>query len=158
ERGRIKTLWAREIDDASSQPRYLYLAKAPRASLPPYGLAEVLAAAPELRRDLALVEGVIDVHQLRGRGFAAVAATGGAGASSLAFDKLAQLGVERVTLCFDRDSAGRSATARSIEQATRARRSPELFVLDPEQLAPAKDADELVRIRGLAAWHDLLRK
>src|SRR5581483_3627408 len=106
ENGRIKTLWARQIDGTPSQPRYLYLANAPRASLPPYGLSDVLGAASEARCDLALVEGVLDVHQLRGRGFAPVAATGGAGASSFVFDKLAQLGVERVTLCFDRDNSG----------------------------------------------------
>jgi hypothetical protein len=54
------------------------------------------------------------------------------------------------------DEAGRTATARAIENAARARHSPEIYVIDPERLAPAKDPDELVRQRGVAAWNQLL--
>jgi DNA primase len=158
ERGRVKTLWARGIDDTPQQPRNLYLANALRSNLPPYGLSDLAGAGADVRGDLTLVEGILDVHQLRSRSFAPVAAAGGAGASSFVFEKLAQLGVESLTLCFDGDDAGRTATARSIDHAARATHAPQLFVLDPEHLAPANDPDEFVRTRGLDAWRAILNK
>src|SRR5207244_40973 len=71
--------------------------------------------------------------------------------------RLHRLGINAVTLCLDNDSAGRAATARAIEHAARARRSPDIHVVGPEQLAPAKDPDALVREFGLDAWHGLIR-
>jgi DNA primase len=72
------------------------------------------------------------------------------------FERLHRLGIEAVTLCLDNDEAGRGATARAVENAARARQSPEVYVIDPERLAPANDPDQLVRQRGAAAWHELL--
>ena len=156
--GTIKTLWARALDDeASRNSRYLNLRGARRADLPPYGLSHVLAQPPEVRRALVLVEGLLDVHQLHSRGAHNVAALGGTAVSAELFERLARLGFERVTLCFDRDEPGRKATARAVEQSGRARLSPALLVVDPEQLAPAKDPDELIRIRGGEAWPAVLR-
>ena len=43
EQGRVRTVWARTVDDdASPDARYLYLRGARRAELPPYGLSDVL--------------------------------------------------------------------------------------------------------------------
>ena len=151
--GRPRTIWARSIEaDSADEPRYLYLRGASRRDLPPYGLSEVLASSRELRRDLVLVEGVFDVHQLRANNVDGVAALGGTSADPRTFEFLARLGVERVTLCLDRDTPGRGATARALDSSTRARTSPTVFVVDPEHLAPAKDPDELVRSGGLEAW------
>jgi DNA primase len=155
--GRVGTLWARTLSNTSTaDARYLYLRGASRTSLPPYGLSDVLAAGPEARRDLVLVEGVMDVHQLRARGVQGVAAVGGLGIQPRAFERLVRLGVERVTLCFDRDDAGRTGTIRAVEQAARADQSPAVDVLDPDLLAPAKDPDVFVRRRGATAWRELL--
>jgi hypothetical protein len=159
ERGRIGTLWARAIDDSSDAgARYLYLRGATRTGLPPYGLADVLAQPVAERSELILVEGLIDVHHLRARGVTNVAALGGTGTRPEAFERLARLGFERVTLCLDRDEPGRAATARAIEHAARAKRSPSIFVVDPEHLAPAKDPDAFIRERGVERWADLLGK
>lgn len=153
ESNRVRTLWARALDDDSSpDPRYLYLRGAPRAGLPPYGLSQVLKQPPPARRELVLVEGLFDVHQLRSRGADNVAALGGTGIRAKTFELLARLSFDRVTLCLDRDKPGRTAMTRAVEQAAQAGRSPMLLVVDPEALAPAKDPDGFVREQGIERW------
>jgi len=156
ERGRIGTLWARSLTDDAPQAKYLYLRGASRAGLPPYGLTDVLAWQPYGQRELVLVEGFFDVHHLRSRGITGVAALGGTAVRSQTFERLTGLGFVSVTLCLDRDDAGRAATARAVDQAARAAASPAVFAVDPDGLAPAKDPDELVRQRGVEGWHALL--
>ena len=158
ETGAVRTLWTRLLDDrASTDSRYLYLRGASRADLPPYGLSHVLAQPLPARGELVLVEGLLDVHQLRSRGADNVAALGGTGVRAEQFERLSRLGFEQVTICFDRDEPGREATARAVEQSARAERSPALLVVDPESLGPAKDPDELVCGRGVEAWSGVLR-
>jgi DNA primase len=124
--GRIGTLWARAPDDAESVgTRYLYLRGASRTDLPPYGLSQ-LARRPDARREIVLVEGFFDLHQLRARGIDNVAALGGTSIRPQTFERLHRLGVDIVTLCLDNDEAGRTATARAVEHSARARRSPEV--------------------------------
>jgi DNA primase len=155
--GRPGTVWARSIDPKRAPAaRYLYLRGASRTNLPPYGLSKVLSGPRSVRSDLVLVEGVFDLLQLRGHGIDNCAALGGSAISSRTFEQLIQLGVERVTLCLDRDVAGRAASARAVENAARAGRSPAVSVVDPERLAPAKDPDELIRTTGVSAWGALL--
>jgi DNA primase len=157
--GRARTFWARSLaEGGDADARYLYLRGSRRAELPPYGISEVLAGPLETRRDLVLVEGVFDLHQLRSHGLENVAALGGTGARPELFGRLASLGVETVTLCLDNDEAGRVATARAVEQAARATKSPALFVVDPKRLGSAKDPDAYVLTRGVALWRALLEE
>ena len=157
ERGRARTIWARSLDPAASPgAKYLYLRGASRTGLPPYGLAQVLERPPSDRRELIVVEGLLDPHHFGARGISNVVALGGTSTTSETFERLARLGFERVTLCLDRDAAGRTATARTIDRAVRARRTPALFVLEPEDLAPSKDPDEFLRQHGPDAWLELL--
>ena len=142
ERGRIGTVWARAVDDTELTARYLYLRGAARTSLPPYGLQRGA-------RDLVLVEGFFDHHQLRARGVENSAAIGGTGTNARLFERLTRLGVHEVTLCLDADDAGRAATVRAVENAARAVASPAVFVARPL----AKDPDELVRKHGIEAWY-----
>jgi hypothetical protein len=129
---------------------------ASRTNLPPYGFSDVLAGSREARRDLVLVEGFFDLHTLRANGIENVAALGGVGIASSTFERLSRLGVEEVTLYLDRDEAGRTASARAVEHAARAGRSPAVFVVDPERLAPENDPDAFVRRRGIDAWSTLV--
>jgi DNA primase len=155
--GRIGTLWARALDDAEAAgTRYLYLRGASRTNLPPYGLSDVLTGPSDARRETVLVEGLMDFHQLRARGIENVAALGGTSMRAQMFERLHRLEIETITLCLDNDDAGRAAAARAVEQSARARRSPDIYVIDPARLAPAKDPDELVRQSGVAAWRHLL--
>ena len=148
ERRRIKTLWVRSFDTGGEQ-RYLYLRGATRTNLPPYGL-------PRHVSDLVLVEGFFDYHQLAARGIENVAALGGTSTSPATFERLSQLGVATVVLCLDNDVAGRVGTARAVENAARASRSPAVYVIGSDRLGAAKDPDELVRVGGVAAWQALL--
>lgn len=148
ERGRIGTFWARAVEDAEPDAaRYLYLRGAARADLPPYGLQRGV-------RELVLVEGFFDHHQLRAHGVENSAAIGGTATSPRLFERLSHLGIREVTLCFDADDAGRAATARAVENAARAVTSPSVFVATPV----AKDPDELVREHGIEAWHGQSRE
>lgn len=155
EYGRIGTFWVRTLDGAD-QTRYLYLRGASRTNLPPYGFSEVVAGPREARRDLVLVEGFIDFHQVRARGLENVAALGGTSTNPRMFERLNRLGVETVTLCLDNDAAGRAATTRAVDNSARAQRSPAIYVVGPERLGKSKDPDELVRTQGTDAWSSLL--
>ena len=140
----------------TADAKYLYLRGASRTNLPPYGLSDLLAGTGDNRRNLVLVEGVLDLHQLRAHGINNVAALGGTAIAPNTFERLHRLGIETVTLCLDNDDAGRTATARAVEHATRACQSPDIYVIDANQLALAKDPDEVVRSRGPQAWHELI--
>jgi DNA primase len=154
ERGRIKTLWARSLDPSADAVRYLYLRGASRTNLPPYGLSWILNEAPRAR-DVLLVEGLLDVHHLRAVGFETVVAVGGTGTRPRLFERLAQLGFDRVTLCFDSDQAGRRAAAKSVDHSARAAASPPVVVIEPERIRPAKDPDEFVRQHGIDAFRQI---
>jgi hypothetical protein len=153
--GRIGTFWARALDDR--EPRYLYLRGAGRTHLPPYGFSDVLRLPSRERRELLLVEGLVDVHHLRAKGIANVAAIGSA---QIQPDKLARLskhGIESVTLALDNDESGREALARAIDRTSRLAHAPALRVLDPAELGDAKDPDEYVRTHGADRLRELVR-
>jgi DNA primase len=149
-------MWARSLDAVSADSRYLYLRGATRTGLPPYGFSWVTRQTPRPRH-VVLVEGLLDVHHLRSRGVTNVVALGGTGTRAALFERLAHLGFERVTLCLDRDAAGRAATSRAVENAARAPASPPIYVVDSERLAPGKDPDDFVRQNGADAWGELSR-
>jgi DNA primase len=157
EYGRVGTLWARALDaQTAAEIRYLYLRGASRTNLLPYGLSDVVAGSHDARRELVLVEGFIDFHQLRAHGFENVAALGGTSTNPRMFERLSGLGVQSVTLCLDNDDAGRAATVRAVENSARAARSPAVYVVSAERLGEAKDPDAFVRSQGTEAWRDLL--
>lgn len=157
EYGRIGTLWARTLDGAdAAATRYLYLRGASRTNLPPYGLSEVIAGSREARRELVLVEGFIDFHQLKARGFTNVAALGGTSTSPRTFERLGRLGIETVTLCLDNDEAGSAATTRAVENSARAQGGPAVYVVTSERLGEAKDPDAFVQSHGTDAWRALI--
>jgi hypothetical protein len=149
--GSIGTLWSRALaDGVAAETRYLYLRGTSRTNLPPYGLARSV-------RELVLVEGFFDYHQLLAREVKNVAALGGTSTSPHLFERLSQRGVHEVTLCLDNDEAGRKATARAVEHASRAATSPDIYVVCPEG-AGTKDPDALVRSDGIDAWRKLLTR
>ncbi len=152
----IGTLWARSLQDSDSSTRYLYLRGASRSGLPPYGLSDVLRLPPTERRELVLVEGLIDVHHLQAKGYPTVAAVGGARVQSSAVVRLRRLGFDSVVLAFDNDPSGRDGLARAIEDVSRARVAPDLRVLDPTQLGESKDPDAFVREHGLERFRELV--
>jgi DNA primase len=156
ERGRIGTFWARALQDTDASSRYLYLRGASRSGLPPYGLSDILRLPADARREVTLVEGLIDVHHLRSRGFPSVAAIGGARVQPEALRRFGRLGIGSVVLALDNDSAGRDGTARAIERITRLADAPALRVLDPERLGDSKDPDAFVHEHGVTSFGTLV--
>src|SRR5207248_7859866 len=100
--GRVGTLWARALDATTdAETRYLYLRGAGRTNLPPYGFSDASPGGPGVSAEIVVVEGLIDVHQLRARGIDNVAALGGTSMRPHAFERLHRRGIETVTLCLD---------------------------------------------------------
>jgi DNA primase len=156
EHGRIGTFWTRALRDSDTSTRYLYLRGASRSALPPYGISEVLRLPVRDRREVVLVEGLIDVHHLRAHGYLAVAAAGGARVRASSLTPLGRHGVESLVLAFDNDLAGRDGVARAIEDVSRASRAPALRILDPNLLGDAKDPDGFVQQHGIARFRELV--
>jgi hypothetical protein len=96
----IGTLWARSLQDTDAASRYLYLRGASRSGLPPYGLSDILRLPLRDRREITLVEGLIDVHHLRSKGFPSVAAIGGARVQVEGLRRLGRLGIGSVVLAW----------------------------------------------------------
>ncbi len=154
-RGFLENVWARSLDGA--EPKYLYLSGAPKSDMGAFGLHEALRTEAG-RRDLLLVEGVLDTVSLPLRGFPAVAAIGGAGRemNPARWEKLASFGVRRVTLALDNDEAGRAGAVAAVEAASRADGAPDLYVVNPAALRDAKDPDAFVRTHGKDAFLEVL--
>jgi DNA primase len=154
--GTARTLWARSLRDSDSSARYLYLRGASRFGLPPYGLSEVIRLPPSERREVVLVEGLMDVHHLRAQGLPNVAAVGGARVQTGAMARLPRLGVESVVLAFDNDVSGREGISRTVAGSTRSEDAPSLRVLEPSLLADSKDPDAFVQTNGIARFRALV--
>jgi DNA primase len=147
--GSIGTFWARAVDEnVASDERYLYLRGASWAKLPPYGFKR-------RTRELVLVEGFLDYHQLAAHGVDNVAALGSTRTTVQLFEQLSRLGVATVVLCLDNDNSGRDGTVRAVEHAVRARTSPAIYVANTDAISE-KDPDALVREHGIDAWRKLI--
>lgn len=155
-RGFLENVWARTLVEGE-EPKYLYLAGAPKTDLGAFGLHEALRTGAG-RKDLLLVEGVLDVVSLPLRGFPGVAAIGGSGREMNAgrWAKLAELRVRRVTLALDNDEAGREGAVAAVEAASRVDGGPEVFVVNPSLLGASKDPDAFVRTHGKDAFLEVL--
>jgi hypothetical protein len=155
-RARIRTLWARTLHDTDTAPKFLYLRGAGRSDLPPYGFSDVLKLPLSERRELVLVEGLLDVHTLRARGLANIASVGAARIHPETLARLIRHGIETVTLALDNDQAGREGLERAIDRAATLESAPALRVLDPSRLGDAKDPDEHVRKYGIDTFRERL--
>src|SRR3954466_6783905 len=91
ERGAVGTIWARSLEDGDASTRYLYLRGRIRTGLPPYGFSDALRLPFAGRRELGVVEGLVDVHRLRSVGFPNIAAAGGAHVQARAVTSLRRL-------------------------------------------------------------------
>jgi DNA primase len=143
------------MSDRDAATRFLYLRGGSRSGLPPYGLCQVLKLPPSERRELVLVEGLLDVHHLRAKGMPNIAAVGGARIQPDTVTRLAKHGVDTVVLAFDNDQPGRDGLVRAIDRISRAPEAPTLRVLDPAELGDSKDPDEFVREQGIDEFRRL---
>ncbi|MCP9895477.1 toprim domain-containing protein, partial [Vulcanococcus limneticus Candia 3F8] len=114
-------------------------------------------AAAAIRREgvALLVEGPLDAIQLHQAGFCHAVACLGTSVSPLQLQLLRRHGLRHLLIAFDGDSAGRSATARLLEQLQPQLLSGELTAA-VLQLPEGQDADGLVRSQGAAALEGLI--
>jgi DNA primase len=108
------------------------------------------------RRELVLVEGVIDVHHLQAKGLPNVAAAGGTRLHSDVITRLGRLGFDSLVLAFDNDAPGRDGISRAVESVSRAKEAPTLRVLEPTLLRDSKDPDAFVRQHGIEKFRALI--
>ena len=135
-----------------AEPKYLYTPSMKRD----VGLLGLTKARG--RRQIMLVEGVMDVKLLQAKGVHNVVATGGTSLSKEQLRSLELAGCEVLYLAFDNDNAGKKATHKLLKNI-RADSFIRPYVL---QFSNYKDLDELVRAEGVevlktqatrVAWH-----
>jgi DNA primase len=143
--GEVVAFGGRALDD--SQPKYLNTSTTP-VYVKGRGLYALnLARRNAIAKDaLIVVEGYLDCIALHQAGFNnAVASLG----TAFTPEQAAEIRkyAERVFLCFDADSAGSNATAKSIDLLAAA--GCTAFIV---QLPPGEDPDTFVRTEGAAAY------
>ncbi len=157
--GRILSFWARDPLDRS--PRVLFKGSW-KEETALVGLDAAFHGAGSRREhvgDLLVLERVFDALVLQGLGFSRAAAVAGP-ASDLTrarWERLAALGVRRVTLVPDDSGVSRRNALVAVESAFRAKPSPDVWVLLPEGLGQHPTAAELVRARGLREFQTTLQ-
>lgn len=167
-RGEIGTFAARDINENTSDSKYLYLSTQngwarKKSDLLLFGLD---IALNEARRAgfLLIVEGLFDALSLQTRGLKNVAAIGGGGQelSAARLEKLAALGVEKIVLLLDNDPhdggswPGLDGSVSLIENVRNSDNVPVIDVIHPKVLGSFKDPDSLVRSEGIEALSALL--
>ena len=110
---RVATLAARQVQPATDDPKYLYLANARR---PAYFGVDALTSRSD-PSPLVVVEGLLDALVLRAHGFGRVLALGSSAPSPKHIEELTVLGVRRVVLMLDADGAGITGTRAFLELA-----------------------------------------
>ena len=159
-RGNILSFWARHPNDRP--PRLLF--KGPwKEAAAVVGLeAAFQAAGPRRDRvdELVVVERLLDALLLQSHGFPNAAAVAGPAKDMTArrWERLAALGVRRVTLMPDREEAFGEDFLRAIENAYRVKPSPEVFVVPPGSWDNHSGAAEFLRARGLSPFRTVLQK
>ena len=155
DRGRIVSFWVRRPDE--QRPGMLFRGTWYH-SVPVFGLDTALRGSVDVSRPLVLVEDLFDALLLHAKGFrTAIATAGSLAGMSPGLEHLAALGVRHIILCPGEHSRNDRSVERSLDNASRALRSPQITLLPPEPLGSHPTVGALVRDRGLAAFEDLLR-
>lgn len=151
-RGRVIAFGGRAFGD--EKPKYLNSPETPvfHKNLELYGLYEAKQNTTKLDHIL-VVEGYMDVIVLAQYGITNAVATLGTSINSQHFKKLFKL-VDKVTLCFDGDKAGRAAAIRGLEATLPVIQDGKQvrFLFLPE----GEDPDSLVRKQGTDSFLGLL--
>jgi hypothetical protein len=156
--GCILSFWARDPRDRS--PKFLF--KGTWKDLSPLvGLDAAFAGKSSGSgvENLMVFERLFDALVLQSLGWTECAAIVGPGSdmTPLRWQRLAELGVRRVTLVPDDSEASRSHAWNAAENAYRASVSPDVRVLPPESLRPYSSGVALARARGIAKLQALVQ-
>lgn len=161
DRGRVVAFGARALDP-DDNPKYL---NSPQTPL--FDKSRILFGLDTAKRSIresetaVIVEGYMDAIQAQQAGFYNVVAQMGTAMTDMQLDLIAPRYARRVVLALDADSAGQSATRRSLEVARQAletdvagRLSVDIRIL---QIPDAKDPDDLIR-EAPEQWQKLVEQ
>lgn len=156
--GRIVSFWARSVDD--SHARDLFLDGQWKTSTAVVGLEIALAANVDCH--MVLVEDVLDALLLQAAGMGNVAAIGGSAREMTArrWQRLAELGVARVTLALRSSQGRRVALHAALAAAYRAKAAPDVWFLPPDLLGGLGGQQSLAsiaQVKGPAGVASLLQ-
>lgn len=148
--GRLLSFWARDPRDRS--PKFLF--KGPWKDWSPLvGLDSAFAGDPSLSgvNNLIVFERLFDALVLQSLGWSSCVAIVGPASdmTAIRWQRLAELGVRRVTLVPDDSEPSRSHAWSAVGNALRASVSPEVQVLPPEVLRPHASGLALARAQGV---------
>lgn len=151
-KGRLKAVWGRALGE--SEQKYRWTLGTGVRDIGGIGLDVALAQGSEQ----VGFEGYLDVLKARSFGFLNTFAIGGSGIALTPerLELLFDLGIRRLILVLDNDKAGAKGLIAAIESYNQAKRTPELFVVDPAALAPHKDPDEYLDANGAEAFAGVL--
>jgi DNA primase catalytic core len=136
-------------DDQSKNPKYVYTQGLKRS--------EMLLGLERGRKEIVIVEGIIDALYCQAIGLRNVVALGGTSINEAQVSLAKKLGVERITLCLDNDEVGQKATDRAIDVILKTGEDLKVYVSTlPEGY---KDPDELLRSDGgVKAFDNVIKK
>lgn len=154
--GRILSFWARQTEQQG--PRYLYLSTRWKDETAVFGLDVALPAVVGGKHDLLLVEDLLDALYLQSQGLPYVAAIGSSAAemTERRWQRLAELGVYRVTLAVAPRRAAADIARDAALCAAKASVAPAVYLLPSQELPDGQSPAELVRSAGPAALEQLL--
>jgi hypothetical protein len=138
----------------------MYLKGGWNRELVAYGLDMVSSCVLEGQGSLLVMRDLMDVLLLHSRGFrnAVAVGKGGAGLDTERWERLADLGIRRVTLTPNRGEDSFKDVLTALESAFRAKAAPAVFVVPPERWPGARGPTEFVRLEGPTALRDFLER
>ncbi len=156
--GRLLSFWAHDV--RGRPPKFLF--KGPwRNWTPLVGLEAAFGVDPRSSgvKQLVVFERLFDVLLLQSLGWTLCAAVVGPASDMTAarWQRLAELGVRRVTLVPDDSEPSRSGAWTAVDNALQASASPDVWVLPPDALRPYPSGVALARGCGVAKLQSLVK-
>mgnify|MGYP001331219099 CR=1 FL=1 len=144
--GKIRGISARTITDA--QPKYLYSTGLSKADLL-FNLRAIRG-----KKDLVIVEGILDALLCSARGIENIVALGGKDLTKAQLETAVKYGAQKITLCLDNEEKTILNTLKAIDLIQREQLELKIFVAQlPEGV---KDPDELIRNEGAGAFKKVI--
>ena len=145
--GKIRGISVRTISDA--EPKYLYSTGLKKADL----LFNLRALKG--KKDLVIVEGVLDALLCSAKGIENVVALGSKDLTPAQLETAVKYGAQRITLCLDREEQTIPNILKAIELIQR--EQPELKIFVAQLPEGVKDPDELIRKEGAEAFQKVIK-
>lgn len=145
--GKIRGISVRTISDA--EPKYLFSATPVKDLL--FNLRAIRG-----KKDLVIVEGLLDALLCSARGIENVVALGGKSLNKAKLETAVKYGAQKITLCLDREEQTIPDILKAIELIQR--EQPELKIFVAQLPEGVKDPDELIRKEGAEAFRKVIEE